>query len=181
VLAVGRLVPVKRYDLLLAAVAAARRTVQDLTVTIVGEGYERGRLDEVVRDLDAERWVTFAGRISQDDLVRLYRRSWIVASASAREGWGLSLTEGAACGTPAVATRISGHADAVADGRSGLLVEGSPDVLGAAIARVLTDADLRGRLGAGAVEHASQFTWEATAFGMMQALAREAERARRTR
>ncbi len=58
------------------------------------------------------------------------RRAWVVASSSAREGWGLTLTEAAACGTPAVATRIAGHADAVRDGRSGLLVPGTAEALG---------------------------------------------------
>jgi glycosyltransferase involved in cell wall biosynthesis len=180
-IAVGRLVPVKRYDLLLRAVAHARETVPELTLTIVGEGYERPRLDEVVRDLDAERWVTFAGRVSQDELVRLYRRAWLVVSSSAREGWGLSLTEAAACGTPAVATRISGHADAVADGRSGLLVDGTPEALADAMTRVATDADLRHRLAAGAVSHASQFSWDATAYGITQVLAAEVERSHRRR
>jgi glycosyltransferase involved in cell wall biosynthesis len=105
----------------------------------------------------------------------------LVASSSAREGWGLSLTEAAACGTPAVATRISGHADAVADGRSGLLVDGTPEALGDAMTRVATDADLRHRLAAGAVSHASQFSWDATAYGITQVLAAEVERSHRRR
>ena len=45
--------------------------------------------------------------------------AWVVASSSVREGWGMTLTEAAACGTPAVATRIAGHVDAVDDGVSG--------------------------------------------------------------
>jgi glycosyltransferase involved in cell wall biosynthesis len=171
VIAVGRLVPVKRYELLLRAVARARDEVPDATLTLVGDGYERPKLDAVVRELDAERWVTFAGRQSPDALVQLYQRAWVAASSSAREGWGLSLTEAAACGTPAVATRISGHLDAVADGTSGLLTDGTAEALGAGIATVLRDADLRQRLAAGAVEHAARFTWEATAHGLMQALA----------
>jgi glycosyltransferase involved in cell wall biosynthesis len=176
VLAVGRLVPVKRYELLLHAVARAREQIPDATLTIVGEGYERPKLDAVVRELDAERWVTFAGRQSQESLVQLYQRAWVAASSSAREGWGLSLTEAAACGTPAVATRISGHLDAVADGTSGLLTAGTAEALGAGIATVLGDATLRNQLAAGAIAHAARFTWEATAQGLMQALAAEARR-----
>jgi glycosyltransferase involved in cell wall biosynthesis len=181
VVAVGRLVPVKRYELLLRAVAHARTSIPEARLTIVGEGYERPKLDAVVRELDAERWVTFAGRLPQDDLVRLYQRAWIVASSSAREGWGLSLTEAAACGTPAVATRIAGHLDAVADGRSGILTDRTPEALGGAMAQVLGDAQLRERLATGALEHASRFTWEATAHGLMEVLASEAGRARRRR
>src|SRR5688500_2491472 len=125
VVAVGRLVPVKRYDLLLAACAEARRRVPDLELAIVGDGYERPALDEQVRALDADSWVRFTGFLREDELVDLYRRAWVVASASAREGWGMSLTEAAACGTPAVATRIPGHTDAVRHGVSGVLVDGT--------------------------------------------------------
>src|SRR5262249_4779310 len=104
--AVGRLVPVKRYDHLIRAVARARQSAPSLTLTIVGEGYERPALDEVVHEVDGTEWIDFAGRLSDSDLVALYRRAWMVTSASAREGWGMSLTEAGACGTPAVATRI---------------------------------------------------------------------------
>ena len=69
----------------------------------------------------------------------------------------MTLTEAAACGTPAVATAIAGHADAVLDGESGLLVENLADFSGA-LGRVLGDEVLRSRLshgrpGAGALVH----------------------------
>ncbi|MEY2455026.1 MAG: hypothetical protein QOK06_120 [Acidimicrobiaceae bacterium] len=179
VVAVGRLVPVKRYDLLIRAAAEARKAVPGLTLTIVGDGYERAMLDTVVQDVDGTEWVTFAGRITDSDLVSLYRRAWLVASASAREGWGMSLTEAAACGTPTVATRIPGHVDAVVDGVTGILTDGTIDALGAAIARVGSDASLRARLSEAAGAHAAAFTWEATATGIMRALTTEAERRRR--
>ncbi len=66
---------------------------------------------------------------------------------------------------------IAGHADAVANGRSGLLVDGTPTALGSALARVLSDDALRTRLGAGALEHAARFSWDTTALGIMSALA----------
>ncbi|MCB1004807.1 MAG: glycosyltransferase family 4 protein, partial [Acidimicrobiales bacterium] len=178
VVAVGRLVPVKHFDVLIRVMAEVRRRRPDATLTIVGEGYERRNLDQVVRELDAESWVTFAGRIDDDELVELYRRAWVVASASSHEGWGMTLTEAAACGTPAVATRISGHLDAVAEGTGGLLAEDERE-LAEQLAAVLGDPGLRDRLSAGALEHAQQFTWEATAAGTLAALAQEARRRRR--
>ena len=93
----------------------------DLTLTIVGDGPDRRALDEQVTRLGAADWVEFAGRVEHDDLVTIYRRSWIVASASLAEGWGLSLTEAAGCATPAVATDIRGHRSSVVDGETGLL------------------------------------------------------------
>ena len=171
VVAVGRLVPVKRYDLLLAACAEARTVVPDLEVAIVGEGYERPALDAQVRALDAESWVRFTGFLRDHELVDLYRRAWVVASASAREGWGMSLTEAGACGTPAVATRIPGHSDAVRDGESGVLAEGTATALGGALGAVLSDAARRQRLADGALARAGELTWSSTAIGMMRALA----------
>ena len=78
-------------------------------LVIVGEGYEREGARGAGRVARRRGRVRFAGRVSDDELVDLYRRAWVVASASAREGWGMTLTEAAACGTPAVATRIAGH------------------------------------------------------------------------
>jgi glycosyltransferase involved in cell wall biosynthesis len=177
VVAVGRLVPVKRYDELIRAVAEARRRQPRLSLTIVGEGYEREQLDQLVLDLDLADSVTFAGRVSDHELVALYRRAWMVASASAREGWGMSLTEAAACGTPAVATRIIGHTDAVIDGRTGVLVDpDDPIALGAAIADLAEDNARRAQLGEYALANAARFTWESTAVGIMRALAAEANR-----
>ena len=169
-LAVGRLVPVKRYDLLLRAVAHARRTCPDLKLTIVGDGYERGALDAVVHALDADAWVTFAGHVTDGELVKLYRRVWLAASASAREGWGMWITEAAACGTPSVATRIPGHSDAIDDGRSGLLVDHTAEALGDAISRVVTDDAMRAALSDGALRHAARFTWDETALGILRSL-----------
>jgi glycosyltransferase involved in cell wall biosynthesis len=180
VVAVGRLVPVKRYDALIRTVAGVRRQHPDASLVIVSEGYERPALDALVAELDASHWVTFAGHVSDNELVSLYRRAWVVASASAREGWGMVLTEAAACGTPAVATRIAGHVDAVVDGVTGVLADGD-DELGSALDRVLSDADLRARLGAAALERASGFTWERTATEIMGILAAEAQRHRARR
>jgi glycosyltransferase involved in cell wall biosynthesis len=175
-LAVGRLVPVKRYDLLLRAVAHARRTCPDLGLTIVGDGYERAALDEVVRDIDADGWVTFAGRVSDAELVNLYRSVWLAVGASAREGWGMWITEAAACGTPSVATRIAGHADAIVEGRTGLLVDQSAEALGDAISRVVRDDALRATLSQGALHHAASFTWDDTALGILRSLTRSSAR-----
>lgn len=84
----------------------------------------------------------------------------------------MTLTEAAACGTPAVATRIAGHTDAVVDGVSGLLAD-SETQLAAHIVAVCRDDALRHRLAQGALDHAARFRWEATATGVLRALAEE--------
>ena len=143
VVAVGRLVPVKRFEILVDAVVRLRARHPDLELVVVGEGYRREQLEAQIHEAGAERYVTLAGHVSDDDVIDLYRRAWVLASASAREGWGMTVTEAAACGTPAVATRIAGHSDAVAEGVSGLLADGN-DELVAALDRVLGDPDVPG-------------------------------------
>jgi glycosyltransferase involved in cell wall biosynthesis len=170
VVAVGRLVPVKRFDLLIQEVELARRQIPDLELVIVGEGYERAHLEAQIRSLDATSWISMPGFVAEEELVGWYQRAWCVASTSLREGWGMTLTEAAACGTPAVASAIAGHADAVEDGTSGLLVE-DVATLGGELARVLRDADLRARLGAAALDRATTFSWDATALTALSALA----------
>ncbi|QXC62110.1 glycosyltransferase family 4 protein [Aquihabitans sp. G128] len=173
VVGVGRLVPVKRFDRLIRAVVAARQHAPELELVLVGTGPDRTDLESLVHQLGVQDHVHFAGRISDDELVATYRRAWAVASSSVREGWGMTLTEAAACGTPAVATRIPGHVDAIAEGQSGLLADDDAE-LARHLAAVATDHALRDRLRAGALVHASQFTWTNTATQILEALADEA-------
>ncbi len=173
VVAVGRLVPVKRFDALLRSLAEVKAAHPGLQAVIIGEGYERPALEALLHELEATDWVSLPGRVEDEQLVDWYRRAWVVASTSQREGWGMTLTEAAACGTPAVATAIAGHADAVLDGESGLLVEDLAD-FPAALGRLLDDDVLRSRLAKGAVARARWFTWDATARRALEALAEEA-------
>lgn len=175
IVGVGRLVPVKRFDRLIRAVVAARTEAPDLELLLVGVGPDRNELVALVESLDATSFIRFAGRVSDDELVDIYRSAWAVASSSAREGWGMTLTEAAACGTPAVATRIHGHVDAIAEGRSGLLVDDDAD-LARQIARIATDPALRRQLHDGALAHAAGFTWTNTATRILEALVSEARR-----
>ena len=178
VVAVGRLVPVKRFDRLIRSLAVTKAARPDLRAVIVGEGYERPDLERLVRELDADDWIQLPGRLRDDELIELYQRAWVVASTSAREGWGMTLTEAAACGTPSVVSRIAGHRDAVAEGVSGLLADDQEEMVGH-LTRVLSDGAYRAQLSDGALAHAARFSWEATALATMEVLADEAGRHRR--
>lgn len=176
--AVGRLTPVKDFTRTVRIVAAAREAVPGLELVIVGEGYLRDEIEAQVRAVGGQDWVHMPGRISDPELLDLYRRSWVAVSCSTREGWGMTLTEAAACGTPAVATDIAGHADAIADGRSGLLA-GTDAELVAALTAVLTDAGLAEKLRSGALDRADELTWSACASANFRVLAEDAMTLRR--
>lgn len=168
VVCVGRLAPVKRQDRMVEAAVVARRTVPDLQVIFVGDGPLRGRMEELISLHGAADWITLAGYRTPTQLIDLYRNAWVVASASLAEGWGLTLTEAAGCGTPAVATDINGHRSSIVDGVTGVLAD--VDHLGDALVRVLTDAELRDRLGAAALARVRTLTWEASATGVLAGL-----------
>ncbi|MGI9645744.1 MAG: glycosyltransferase family 4 protein [Ilumatobacteraceae bacterium] len=161
VVVVGRLAPVKRHRWALAAVEQARREQPNLTVEVLGEGPERPGIEAWIRDHDADGWVTLRGRVTDDELLDAYRRAWVVLSASHAEGWGMSLSEGNACGTPSVASDIAGHRCAVVDGRSGVLAGESE--LGTALADLLGDDERRAMMSAAGVDLARQLSWTSVA------------------
>ncbi len=177
VVAVGRLVPVKRLDRFIEAMVALKRRQPGLRAVIVGEGYERPDLEAQIASHSAREWLTLPGRVSDEELLSLYRRAWLVGSTSAREGWGMTLTEAAACGTPAVATRITGHDDAVVDGESGILVDDLAGFVDAAES-IIADPMLRRRLSLGALRTAERLNWDETAAATLAVLAGEVARRR---
>ena len=160
VVSVGRLTASKRVDVLIRAFAEARDRVEGLRLEVIGDGPEESSLRRLAADRGVADAVAFRGRISDDDLVEAYRRARLVASASVSEGWGMTLTEGAACGTPAVATDIAGHRDAVDDGRSGLLASEDSALPGLIVEAAGSRWD---QLSAGALTFATRFDWDRTA------------------
>lgn len=164
VVAAARLAPVKRFELLIEAAVVARARITDLQLRIVGEGPERGRLEQLIADHGAGGWITLTGHVPREQLRDEYSRAWLVASASLAEGWGLALTEAAACGTPAVASDISGHRSSVVAGVTGVLAP--VEELGDRLADLLASPTDRERLAAAALARARELTWDASATGI---------------
>jgi glycosyltransferase involved in cell wall biosynthesis len=170
IVAAARLAPVKRFGLLLDAAAEARASIPALRVRIIGDGPSRAELSQWIARHRAGDWVELIGHVARPQLRDHYRQAWVVASASLAEGWGLSLTEAAACGTPAVATDIRGHRSSVVDGRTGVLAP--PAELGHALASVLGDGDRRAELARAALDRARTLTWDASALGILRVFSR---------
>jgi glycosyltransferase involved in cell wall biosynthesis len=172
IVAVGRLVPVKRFDRLIRVVAELHERHSQLECLILGEGSERSVLEELRHELGADGFVHLPGRLADEEVLAAYRRAWVLASTSVREGWGMTVSEAAACGTPAVVSDIAGHRDVVIDGESGYLADGHEQLL-ARLHQVLTDDALRQRFSKGAVRRASELSWDTTARQTFDALADE--------
>ena len=167
---VGRLKRHKRLDLVIDLCSRLRETVPDLVLDIVGTGDDETRLRTIVRERGLDTMVRFHGFASHARKLAAYSHAWALVTATEREGWGLSVIEAAACGTPTLALDAPGIRDAVRHDESGFL---APDLesLHDAASRFIMDRDWRNRLAEGARVRASQFTWERSAAGSREVLA----------
>ena len=174
----GRLVPHKRVELALRAVAELRAELPELRLVVMGQGWWDENLRQAAAELGVEDAVDFLGFVDEDAKHALLTRSWVLAQPSLKEGWGLSVVEAASHGTPAVAfADAGGLADSIRNGETGLLV-GSPEEFVQALRRLLVDEVLRARLGHEARAHAADYTWEGAISSFAGLLSRLAPAAR---
>ena len=148
---VGRVVPIKRVDVLLRALALAR-DAGPLRLLVVGDGEIRPRLQELSRELGIADRVRFLGY--RRDLTTIASAADIAVLTSANEGTPVSLIEAAAAGCPAVATRVGGVPEVVTPDTGLLVPPDDPEAAAAALRRLGSDGDLRARLGEAARERA---------------------------
>jgi glycosyltransferase involved in cell wall biosynthesis len=158
----GRLKRYKGIDLVIRAFAQA--AIPHATLEIAGAGDHRSALERLAASLDLGPGARFLGRISEEEKVSLLRRSWALAFASPKEGWGITNLEAAACGTPVVASNSPGIRESVRDGDTGFLVpHGDTAAFAAALRRLAASAALVQTLGSNARTFAESFTWERAA------------------
>lgn len=177
---VTRLVPHKRVELVLTALAQARQRVPSLDLHIVGDGPDRPAVVREIARLGLDDCAVVHGRLDEAEKVELLRTAWLTVSASVGEGWGLSLVEASALGIPVVALRVPGVQDAVRDGWTGLLVDDEAHLAQAIadMAELLVDDTEADRWKARARAWAGGFRWWRTAQQIRLVLESEAQRIR---
>jgi D-inositol-3-phosphate glycosyltransferase len=174
---VGRIQPHKGPEVLIRAtsemVKHSPALRHKLIVNIMGgasgaNAEEVDRLKELSTWLELDDVVRFAPPVERDSLADWYRAADLVCVPSYSESFGLVALEAQACGTPVVATAVGGLRTAVADGFSGVLVDGhDPKAWSSVITRLLQEPQRRVLLSMGAIEHASHFGWDSTARGTL--------------
>src|SRR5678816_833982 len=151
----------KGVDVLLDAFAALRRKLPDAQLWIVGDGPHKAALEERAAKLGLADAATFFGFVPSAEKVARLSAAHVAVCPSPKEGWGLTVVEANACGTAVVASRSPGLVDSVRDGETGLLVpHGDVPALADALARVLTDAQLRESLETKGLAWSQTFTWD---------------------
>jgi glycosyltransferase involved in cell wall biosynthesis len=171
----GRLEPYKRVDLLLRAAARLVPRFPDLELVLIGRGSARPGLERLAAALGLASRARFVGFVPDDERDRLLAEARVCACPSVKEGWGITVIEVNAVGTPVVATDAPGLRDAVRHGETGLLVaDGSPEAfvgrLADALGALLADPARAEALGQRALAWSRRFGWNATAGATAHAL-----------
>jgi len=158
---VSRLTALKRADLLIEALATPDG--RDIRAVIAGEGEDREALEALARRHGLMDRLTFAGRLSEAELLGHLARCRAVCFPPLDEDYGFVRVEAFASRKAVITCRDSGGpAELVADGVQGLVCDPTPASLAVALRRVMEDRALAEQMGTAALEFVRQFTWSDT-------------------
>jgi glycosyltransferase involved in cell wall biosynthesis len=162
---VGRMAPSKRVHDIIRAFAHYRGPSGAGRLWLVGDGSSvyLNTLNSLVGRLGLTGSVEFLGRLPTQEKHERMARAHVILMASVREGWGLSIAEANACGTPAVVYDVPGLRDAVRDGETGFVVQPTPESLAEGMVRIVSTPALYARLAAESQRWSSTFSFDAAA------------------
>ena len=170
----GRLMPYKNIDILIKAFKEVLQSVPDAKLIIAGRGQYEEHLNRLVHKLDIERFVEFKGYVSENEKREILGRSWFLVQPSSFEGWGMTVTESNAAGTPVIASNTAGLRDSVLDGQTGILVKTKSVKELARSMIALTEMDgFRERISRNAYDWSRKYSWNVSARLFINILNRE--------
>lgn len=131
---------------------------------IAGDGQEKIYLEKLAKVLNIYEHIKFIGKVTESEKLKLYQNAWVFVNPSLMEGWGITAIEANACGTPVVASNVSGLRDAVKNPHSGILVPyGDIPEFAYVIEKIISDRKLRNKMNNGALVWAKNFDWDKSA------------------
>ncbi|OGM08103.1 hypothetical protein A2159_01575, partial [Candidatus Woesebacteria bacterium RBG_13_34_9] len=166
---VSRLVRMKRIDLVIRAMKLVRQKYKNTKLIIIGYGYQRKELELLRNKLELQKNVLFHDENilffnydPKDVKVKAMQTAWAHIFPSVKEGWGMTVTESAACRTPTIATNVSGLKDSVISEKTGIMISANPSEqeLVKAMIRIIKDHSLREKLAKNSRIRSKEFTWE---------------------
>ncbi|HYH12569.1 MAG TPA: glycosyltransferase family 1 protein, partial [Thermomicrobiales bacterium] len=163
----------KNVPLLVRAFARALPDLPgDVTLVLAGAPHSGNStvfppVEPVIREEGIVDRVVLTGKVTNDERTSLYQGAIGYVTPSEYEGFGLTALEAMACGVPVIAANRTSLPEVIGD--AGMLVEPEIDDLAVAIARLVTDLDLRARLSRSSLGRATEFSWDRTAQLTVQA------------
>ncbi|WP_071337032.1 glycosyltransferase family 4 protein [Streptomyces albidoflavus] len=163
IVAAGRLVPVKRYELLIRAFARVHALHPEWSLDICGDGERRAALAELVDELGLTGHVRLRGAVNP--MEEAWTGGSVAAVTSRWESFGMTVVEAMRCGVPVVAVDCPhGPREIITDGVDGLLVRSAgPDALADALLSLVGDENLRHSMGRAALANAARYSPAAVA------------------
>ena len=138
-----------------------QRKFPDIKLMIIGTGPEKENMEKLSVDMKLQNSITFMGRLTNKNLTETVASSWINVHSSITEGWGFSIIEAAAAGTPTVAYEVPGVVDAIENGINGIKVrDGDRNELKRAAIEILSTAE---KWSESSVRSAEKYSWNRTA------------------
>lgn len=160
ILYLGRLQYYKSINVFIKLARDLSKKYPKSSFVIAGEGEELTKLKAYAHRIQAP--VTFLGKVSEEEKVKLLQKAWVMVNPSSMEGWGLTVIEANACGTPVVASDVPGLRDSVKKDYSGLLAKyGDVNDFEVKVASLLKDKKLRNQMAINALKWAKLFNWDA--------------------
>ncbi len=161
---IGRLKEYKNIDIAIKAFASVLKNYTDARFLIAGSGESYPKLRNLVSELNIGENVKFLGKVTEGQKAKLLSESWVVTQPSKVEGWGITVIEANASGTPVIASKVNGLRDSVLDGRTGILVTPSNvGQLSRAMSTLVEDKVFRNNLSQNAVLWSKNFNWDRSA------------------
>lgn len=158
---VGRLKSYKNIDVAIKAFSHVRKFFPTATFTIAGTGESEQELKSLVKQLKLTKAIRFVGFVSSQKKKQILSESWLSVQPSMVEGWGITVIEANACGTPVVASNVEGLKDSVRHNKTGLLVPPKDTAAFAkAIEKLFTSDKLRASLSTEALKWSQSFEWD---------------------
>jgi glycosyltransferase involved in cell wall biosynthesis len=165
---VARLVKMKRAELCIRAMSLFVKEFPQSMLTIFGNGPQEAFLAQLISELGLEKNVTlvtknnfYLRKDSRDPKTVAMQESWVLLLPSVKEGWGMVVTEAAACGTPAIVSDVTGLRDSVQNGKTGIVLSKNPtqEELYNAMKEFVNDST-RKKLSSRATIWSKKFTWD---------------------
>lgn len=166
---VARLVRMKRADICIEATKTVLKKYPGTKLAIIGNGPDEDRLKRLVQKNSLEENVIFVDKNnfhiqkkSSDVKVAYMQQAWALVLPSVKEGWGMVVTEAAACGTPSIVSNVSGLRDSVIPERTGVILSKIPSEaeIEKAMRLLIEDNTFRKKISKEAITWSKKFNWE---------------------
>ena len=161
---VGRIKKYKNLETIVDAVEILKNKIPELEFVIAGTGDNEEQLKAYVKNKGLASNIKFLGYVSEEEKAELLSKAWLFVTMPMKEGWGITVLEANAMGTPAIGSDVAGLRDSIRNNEIGLLTPyGKPDKLAEKISMLIKNKSELQRLSENAKKWADKFTWDASA------------------